>query len=81
MNPKDIQHDSFLDVYSVTIGVEGTEDRFIEEDSVSGVPDDTSVDTDKLKDMKDRIQGSNIPDGKVIVKDMMMGAHFLIEVI
>ena len=82
MNPKEIQHDDLLDVYRVTIGVEGTDDRFINgtPDSAEGEPS-PSVDTDKLKEMKNRIQTSDIPDGTVIVKDMMIGAHFRIEVI
>jgi len=83
MTPKEIQYDDFLDTYHVTIGVEGTEDRFIEEnpDSAVGEPDSPSVNTDKLEEMRNRIQGSELPDGTVIVRDMMIGTHFRIEVV
>lgn len=83
LNPKEIRYEEVLDRYRVTIGVEGTEDRFIREPSSLDNADSgaASVDTDELKSMKSRIQGSEVPDGTVIVKDMMIGSHYQIELI
>ena len=82
MHPKEITYDDVLDTYDVTIDVEDTEDRFIEENSNSanGETNSQSVDVNELKDMKDRFHGSNIPDGTVIVREMMIGSHFRIEI-
>lgn len=79
MIPKEISYDEFLDMYRVRLDVEDTEDRFIESHSDSG-DEVESIDTDELKEAGSRIQSSEIPDGTVIVRDIMIGSHFRIEV-
>lgn len=77
--PKEISHDDVLDMYRVNIDIEDTEDRFIESYSGSG-DEPESIDIDELKKVKSRIQFSEIPDGTVVVRDIMESSHFRIQV-
>lgn len=82
LNPEKIRYNDSLDYYLVNIGVEGTEEQFLE--GVMGLgstePVDETVDTDKLKSMESRIQGSKVPAGTVNVINTMSDAHFKVEV-
>lgn len=80
MNPKEISYDSFLDMYRVRIDVEGTENRFTKSYSDSGESEAKRIDTDEMKEAKRRIQFSEIPDGKVVVRNKTIDSHFRIEV-
>jgi len=78
MNPKEISYDDALDMYDVSIGVEGTDRRFTNRSDSDGT--EPLINTDELKAMKKKLQGAEIPDGRVVVRYMLSGSHFKIEV-
>jgi hypothetical protein len=81
MSPKEISYDDVLDTYRVEIDVEGTEDRFIKPYSGTGESEVESLDIEELEEAKDRLQFSEIPNGKVFVEDRMAGFRFRIRVV
>lgn len=82
MNPEKIRYNESLDYFLVNIGVEGTAERYLRDihELGSAEPVDSALDTDMLRTMVSKIQGSTVPSGTVNVIDTMGDGHFRIEV-
>jgi len=82
MNLEQIRYNPDLDYYHVNIGVEGTDDRFLEGVGEIGSegPVGQTVDTTTLQGARHRIDSSQIDDGTVDVMNMMKDSHFQIQI-
>lgn len=82
MNPEKIRYHPEIEKYEVYIGVEGTDEKFIEGIGAIGSdsPVDSRVDTNKLRMMKNSIDGKKIPGGKIRIQSMMKNGHFDVEI-
>lgn len=82
MNPEQIRYNSNLDYYHVNIGVEGTDDRFLEGIGEIGSEDAVSqkINTNALRTMANNIDGSQIDGGCVDLMNMMQDSHFQLQI-
>jgi hypothetical protein len=82
MNPEQIRYNSKLDYYHINIGVEGTDDRFLEGVGEIGSKDavDQKVNTDALPTMASNIHDSQIDGGHVDLMNMMQDSHFQLQI-
>jgi hypothetical protein len=82
MNPEKIRHQPELEYYEVYIGVEGTDDQFLEEiQELGGSSGEYRVDSAKVVVMTNQIEGTEVSDGVLHVRDTMVDSHFQIEVV
>lgn len=82
MNPEKIRYNEHQDYYQVSIGVEDTDDRFLEGVSEIGSEGavDHTVDTTALRSIAGIIDGANIEEGTIDIMDMMKDSHFQIQI-
>jgi|GEM_PF-6350263 len=81
MNPEKIRYQPAMDAYDITIGVEGTDERFLEGiEGYSDKPVDYKVDTTALRMICGEVDGTGMLDGKIHVQDIMSDCHFRVEV-
>jgi hypothetical protein len=69
MEPSEISYNENTDVYNVSIGVEGTDARYLRSTSEIGAdgPTDRQIDIRKVRAMQEQIDGTSILDGTLRV--------------
>ncbi|RKD94751.1 hypothetical protein [Halopiger aswanensis] len=82
LNPEKIRYNQSLDRYQINIGVEGTDDRFLEGIKEMGTtePVGSTVDTRKLESVANHVHNVEIEAGTVNVIDTMRDSHYLLEI-
>lgn len=82
INPEDIRYNPNLNYYRVDIGVEGTDNRFLEGVGELGSDEavEQTVDTGALRGVAGRIDGAQIADGTVDLMSVMEDSHFQLQI-